>query len=703
MSYTFLPLIKKYRPVLVLAVISIFISFITRLVLMIYTAPTFDLSFVNIAGIFGIGLFYDLCAFSFISIPFVLHIWFTNEKTYQSGWKWVAIGIYLVLIAWIAFFNLIPKEYNKDLPKAILALISLRFLIFLLLLWRGKEFRVKWRTAALYIDFFIIIFLLLFNAVSEFFFWQEFGSRYNFIAVDYLVYTNEVVGNINESYPVAWIFLVIFIITIPVFFFTRKYLKRSVRGNVSFVKRTAGALVLLAVTASVYLFVTGKFKTFSADSYANELAGNGLYEFGAAFLNNELDYYTFYQTIPDDEAFRIVRKQLAAPYATFTGNDPFSLERDIHYNEPERHLNVVMISVESFSASFMKAFGNKQNITPYLDSLSNKSIFFTNLYATGTRTVRGLEALSLSIPPLPGQSIVRRPGNENLFSLGAVLKSKGYSTQFFYGGYSSFDNMGYYFSHNNYDVIDRTALKENEIHYANIWGVADEDMFSLALKKLDEDYNNKRPFFAQVMTVSNHRPFTYPAGRIDIAPETQTREGAVKYTDYAIGKFIEDASQKPWFNNTVFVIIADHCAYAAGKVALPVTGYHIPMLIYSPANLPAQNFGRMVSQIDVVPTILGLLNMNYRSKFFGQDVLHLSAGNERAFISTYQGLGYLKEDKLIIQMPPKKVEAFVPDFTTGKADNTTVSDSLRREAIAYYQTAAWLLKHRRYDEIPWKN
>ncbi|MEJ0104958.1 MAG: sulfatase-like hydrolase/transferase [Bacteroidota bacterium] len=127
-------------------------------------------------------------------------------------------------------------------------------------------------------------------------------------------------------------------------------------------------------------------------------------------------------------------------------------------------------------------------MTPHLDGLSSKSIFFTNLYATGTRTVRGLECLSLSIPPVPGQSIVHRPGNENLFSLGALLKSKGYTTQFIYGGYSSFDNMGYYFSHNNYDVIDRTAIPADQVHYANIWGVADEDLFTMALKKLDDNY-----------------------------------------------------------------------------------------------------------------------------------------------------------------------------------------------------------------------
>lgn len=698
MKFLKLSFFSKYKLVFSIAVIAILISFATRLFLVIYSGSSSGLSFFNIAGIFFIGLFFDLCFVSYFIIPFVLHIWFTSEKVYRSPWKWIVMGIYIILLAWIAFFDLVPKEYNKILPRIAFGLVLLRYLIYLLMLWRGSDFRIRWRKWVLYIDLFVLIYLLLFNAASEFFFWKEFGSRYNFIAVDYLVYTYEVAGNIRESYPVAWISIVVLIIAVPLFWYVRKPINSSVKLSVPFLKRTIGAVILLLFPVLVYFGVNSDYRKFSGDFYANELAGNGIYQFGAAFLNNELDFYRFYQTIPDKEAFEIVRRELAAPYATFTSDDVFNLERNISYPGEEKHFNVVLISVESLSASFMKAFGNEQGITPQLDSLAQKSIFFTNLYATGTRTVRGLETLSLSIPPVPGQSLVRRPGNENLFSIGALLKSKGYTTQFIYGGYSSFDNMGYYFSHNNYEVIDREALRPDEIHYANIWGVADEDLFSLSLKKMDEDYKKGNPFFTHIMTVSNHRPFTYPSGRIDISPDEQVREGGVKYTDYAIGKFLRDASSKPWFHNTIFVIVADHCAYAAGKVELPVTGYHIPMLIYSPANIIPQVFDREVSQIDVVPTILGILNLHYRTKFYGQDVLHLPPGSERLFISTYQGLGYIKAGKLVVQMPPRKVEEFIPDFKTGKAVNTPLTDSLVKQAIAYYQTAAWLLKNKKYGE-----
>lgn len=211
-----------------------------------------------------------------------------------------------------------------------------------------------------------------------------------------------------------------------------------------------------------------------------------------------------------------------------------SLTRNIKRdpNEAEHKYNV-----ESLSADFLKAFGNNQNLTPYLDHAGNQSVFFTNIYATGTRTVYGLSAITLSMPPIPGNSIVRRPNNENMFSLGSVLKSKGYTNQFLYGGFGYFDNMNYFFHHNGHDIIDRSDFSDDEITFSNAWGVCDEDLFNKALSEADKLYNNNLPFFQFIMTTSNHRPFTFPEGKIDL-PLYQ-RESAVKYTDYAIGNFFK--------------------------------------------------------------------------------------------------------------------------------------------------------------------
>lgn len=689
----------RFSPVFLLILLVLAISFFTRIALLIKTGKSFNWSFTNITGAFAIGTLFDLAMSAYLIVPFIFQLWFINENIYSQKWKWFALAAYIIIISILLFTNLVPADFNADLKKALVGYIILRFVIFIFLLFKTSAFRKKWRTGVLYFDFFLVTFLLLFNAISEWFFWDEFSVRYNFIAVDYLVYTNEVLGNIKESYPIEAIVAGVLIVTAGIFFLIRPVLKKSVYAPSSFVFRTAVSCFLLTVCAINYFFVKGDWRNFSKNEYANELAGNGIFQFSNAFWHNELDFFKFYKTLPDKEAFEIVKADLSSANSRFISNDIYNIEREITYKEPGQHHNVVLISVESLSADFMKAFGSNKNITPYLDSLSNHSIFFKSLYASGTRTVRGLEALSLGLPPSPGQSIVKRPGNEHLFSLGSIFKSKGYITQYIYGGYSYFDNMKHFFSNNDYDVIDRDSLKPAEVHYQNIWGVADEDLFTLAGKTLDNNYAKGKPFFSHIMTVSNHRPYTYPEGRIDISPGTHTREGAVKYTDYAINRFLKESSAKPWYGNTIFIIVADHCAGSAGSVELPVTGYHIPLLFFAPGIIKQpQVQERLIAQIDIAPTILGMLHFRYKSKFLGQDFFNLPAGKEKAFISTYQGLGFIQHERLILQSPVKKIKEYIPDFKTGAAAETPLQDSLAKKAIAYYQVAAWLIRNKHYTK-----
>lgn len=559
-----------------------------------------------------------------------------------------------------------------------------------LYLWLTPDrlFNKKWHKYLTLSWFFIFSSGLLFNAVAEFLFWDEFWVRFNFIAVDYLVYTNEVVGNINESYPMLWIIAGIGLGSILITLLISHTLSISVE-RFPIAQRSKFAMAYLLLCVASYFGVSSRLHQFSSNTYVNELAGNGLYELFAAYINNELDYNRFYEIVPQAEASDLVHNLITTPGVSWTGNHD-SMERLITNPGPEKKLNVVLISVESFSAEFMDLFGNQKHITPFLDSLSKHSLVFTSLYATGTRTVRGLEALSLCVPPTPGQSIVRRPNNEHLFSLGKVFHDKGYTCKYIYGGYGYFDNMNYFFSNNEYNVVDRTALEDEDIHYENVWGVADEDLFTLAERQLDEAVT-EHPVFAHLMTTSNHRPFTYPDGRIDI-PSHSGRDGAVKYTDYAIGSFIKRASKKDWFKNTIFIIVADHCASSAGKTELPVNKYHIPMLIYSPGNVEPAVMNRLMSQIDIGPTVLGMLNFTYTSKFFGYDIFKLEPGRERAFISTYQSLGYLKDRKLVILTPQKHVAAY--ELSEDMQSKKPIDDKvLIKEAIAWYQAASYSFKH----------
>ncbi|HEX5306265.1 MAG TPA: sulfatase-like hydrolase/transferase, partial [Dyella sp.] len=283
--------------------------------------------------------------------------------------------------------------------------------------------------------------------------------------------------------------------------------------------------------------------------------------------------------------------------------------------------------------------------------------------------------------------------NENLFSLADIFNDRGYVSEFVYGGYGYFDNMNYFFSHNGYLAVDRKDYpKDATIHHENVWGVSDEDLFTMALAQMDQVHAQGKPFFLHIMTTSNHRPYTFPEGRVKFPQGS--RAGAVAYTDWAIGDFLKRAREKPYFNDTVFVITADHDASSAGKASIPINRYHIPLWIYAPAHIAPRKVERLTAQIDIPPTLLGLLHFSYRSRFFGYDVFQLEPGRERAFPATYEKLGYLRHNVLTALEPGRKMEQLIPDFETGDAKPASpVNQALVNDAIAYYQVAANLFKH----------
>ena len=530
--------------------------------------------------------------------------------------------------------------------------------------------------------FFLAAFVLLFGAVSEWTFWEEFETRFNFIAVDYLVYTQEVIGNILESYPVGAIFGSLALLALFLTWLLRRQLTAPV---VPSTPRLRLAFLAAAVMLPFSAFRLGNIDHMqhSDNMYANELSGNGLMTFAAAFRRNELAYDRFYRTLPEAEAQAVLQRlQVRQPA------DASPPAGDLLLRRPK---NVVLISVESLSAKYLGVFGNAEGLTPQLDRLAGEGLLLGRLYATGTRTVRGLEALSLGTPPIPGQAIVRRPGNDHLATLGAMLARAGYESQFIYGGYGYFDNMNAYFAGSAYRVVDRQDFPASSVVFENAWGVADESLFANALAEADRAHASGKPFLSHVMTTSNHRPFTYPDGRIDI-PSPGKRRGAVKYTDFAIGQFIEAARSKPWFADTLFVITADHCASAAGKTRLPVEGYHIPAIFYGPGIVRPGRDDRLLSQIDIPPTLLEMLGVPGQENFFGRSILHPMPGGERTLISNYQELGYFKRDLLTVLGPRRRAEAFHIDAESGEATPAELDPQLLAEAIAYYQQAAHVFR-----------
>ena len=528
-----------------------------------------------------------------------------------------------------------------------------------------------------------LAFALGFVAIAEWLFWDEFSTRFNFIAVDYLIYTREVLGNIRESYPVPKLLAAAFALAVALALAFRRTLATLSSEDSPRPSRLAWGAALLAAPLVATAALSDRDREIATNRYVQELAGNGPYAFFAAVRSSEIDFAKLYAGIDEREALARLRELLTTPDAKFVSDDPRDLRRQVTHHGPEKRLNVVLVSVESLSAEYLGVFGNRQGITPNLDRLAGEGLLFTELYATGTRTVRGLEALALSVPPTPGQSIVKRPDNAGLFSLASVFNDRGYESKYVYGGYGYFDNMSAFFGANGYAVVDRTAIPSTEIHHENIWGVADEDLFAQALREADATHAAGKGFFLHVMTTSNHRPFTYPEGRIDI-PSGKSREGAVKYTDWALGKLIADARTRPWFDDTVFVIVADHCAASAGKTDLPLERYHIPLIVYAPKHIAPARFERLTSQIDIAPTLLGLLNFSYESRLFGYDMFALEPGRERIFVGTYQNLGFVRDDDIVILAPGSRSKV---EHRSGEGDDPDDAEA-RSEAIAWYEGAA---------------
>lgn len=546
----------------------------------------------------------------------------------------------------------------------------------------------------------ILVFILssvwMFGLVSEWFFWEEFQNRFNFIAVDYLVYTHEVIGNIRESYPLPLLFSGLGILSTLIsaaFYAMNKpsILQQRSHGVGVLSPKSRWMAVATSIAFSVvsYHLIDSSYSKVTDNRYLNEIAKNGVYELFSAFKNNELPFDEFYLTASIEDTQKHLGKLLGVQ-----SENKHPLVHTVQAGGASKPYNVVMITVESLSASYMKEFGNQEGVTPYLDAIASESLLFTNVYAIGTRTVFGLAGLTLSIPPLPGNSIVRRPDNGDLFTMGSVLKEKGYDLKFIYGGYGYFDNMNAFFAANHYGIVDRTDVDKDKISHANVWGIADEDLLTRVLEESDKSYQGGKPFFQMVMTTSNHRPFTYPEGRIDI-PSHSGRNGAVKYTDYAIGQFIKQAQTKPWFENTLFIIVADHTAGSAGKIELDPNKYHIPLIMYAPKILTPKKVTTMASQIDVAPTVLGLMNMSYESQFYGHDIMN--ATHERAFISNYLQLGYMTPEGLVVLKPKKEIAFFTKErgeFVPSQEPN----QSLLFEALSYYQTASRWKEHNKAQQ-----
>ncbi len=615
---------------------------------------------------------------------------------------------------------------QQDLLAALVMILPLLFWLWII---RDRQFGQTWHRVLFIGGFFVFWVVQVFIFFVEYYFFDEFKSRFNTVAVDYLTDPTEVAGNIWASYPVVLIVAVCVVLSaawvIVAFRYFRQMWFQPSAAGARFLHLAGGVALCVAVWvacnlpgshiknltgfnwSSAYAWFLSSLQGahFSSDRTVNEIGANGSISFVAAALTHNLDYAANYRTIPRDEAYARARKLLASPGSEFVG-DAYSIRRKVA-GEPRRpKLNVVLLLEESLGSEFWGCLGRTNTLTPQMDKLATaEGLLFDNLYACGNRTVRGFEGVFSSFPPLPGGSIVKRDRSENVETIARILKRDGYNTVFLYGGRGMFDGMRSYALKNGWDrFLDHNPPFNDDFPkstFATIWGVCDEEVYARGIEEFRKLNDTGKPFFGTILTVSNHKPYTFPAGRIPDDGKKPNRQKAVKYTDWSLGQFFEKAKNEAFWTNTIFVVIADHGARVYGRQDIPIHSYEIPLVILGPAVVQRpQRVSTLGNSLDTSPTILGLIGRPYETLFFGRNLLHDPPEESRALLNHNRDIGLFAQDRMVVLGLQKTVKFYEgdPKRTDLKAPDqvTPPFQELEKNATAIYQVADDLYMNRMY-------
>ncbi|WP_404407400.1 LTA synthase family protein [Pseudidiomarina marina] len=544
--------------------------------------------------------------------------------------------------------------------------------------------------------FAICFLVLLFMEVSTPAFLLQYDSRPNRLFFEYLLYPKEVFSTLWEGFR-GW--LIVGTIVMCGAVYTLLFLQKRMYHQLRSRKPHHGvAWLLWPFIVVVTLFgirstlahrpANPAFFAVTSDAMVNSLFINSSYSvaYAAYNLRHEASANRVYGNLSDDEVIDVITSEPHLRHAQF----PFSDYPTVHYqpatNKRERPLNIVIILEESLGATFVESLGGIA-ATPNLEQLKHHGWWFENLYATGIRSVRGIEAVVSGFLPSRARSTVKLSKSQRyFFTIADTLKREGYHTEFIYGGESHFDNMASFFSGNGFsNIIDQDDFKHPK--FVGSWGVSDHDLFQKLHERLIYAEQRHQPTFTLAFSSSNHEPFEFPDDEIVLFEQPKnTVNNAVKYADHALGAFFKQAMTSDYWQNTVFLVVADHDTRVYGDELIPLSKFHIPGIIVG-AGISARTITAVASQIDLAPTLLSLAGVSAYLPTLGQDLSQIDVPpSNRAMMQFGDNFGWLEGDNFTIITTAGEHHQFRYDKANKKLISTTLP--LEHQALERIQAHA---------------
>ncbi|QFR49919.1 sulfatase-like hydrolase/transferase [Sulfurimonas lithotrophica] len=557
--------------------------------------------------------------------------------------------------------------------------------------------------------FLIVISILIYIENATFPFVAQYDVRPNYLFVEYLIYPKEVFAMIFADYKIELFIALVMIAIFAYLFF--KYDKNDSEGiyEKSYTKRIVVFFILFLV-----LFIGARSSfghrpantsdaMYTSNRMVNEITKNSIYNIVyAIYVSNthgSKQVKKLYGDMYISEAFSRVKKRL-----NIKNDDNISILREekSHFKSLKSK-NLVIFVQESMGYQFVNAVGGEEGITPNLNKLSKEGILFKNLYSNGTRSIRGLAGLTAGNFSVPGKGVLKRNKSQsNFFTLASALKPFGYYTSFIYGGESRFDNMRSWYIGNGFDEIVDQPMFEHPT-FTSPWGVCDEDLVTKANKEFKKMYAQNKKFATVMFSTSNHSPFDCPYEKIDLVDKNNIKsvKNAVKYADYAIGKFIELAKKEKYYKDTVIVIVADHNVRVYGEDMVPVDMFHIPALILG-ADMKPIVYDKISTQPDILATALDLIGLDLTYPIMGKSIFSEEKNN--ISLMQFHSIYALRVgDKVAVIRPNKEAVTFLykePSSYLDKSSHLTQIEhdtELEKDALAFVLTLDYLYDKKLYN------